>query len=101
MKAVGLDEQELAGLAPLIFLKRGSSGSTIFKNGAKLADVPARAAPQVLDTTGAGDNYAAGVLWALNHGQNEVEAAKLGSQLGRAIVGKFGASLPLDFRLEK
>lgn len=101
MKALGLDENGLAKLAPLIYLKKGASGSTIFKNGEKLADISTSSASRVVDTTGAGDNYAAGVLWALNHGKDEKEAAKIGSQLGAAVVSKFGASLPNEFRMEK
>ncbi len=101
MEALGLDEEALAKLAPLVYLKRGAAGSTIFKDGSKFADVPVHPAKKVVDTTGAGDNYAAGVLWALNHGKSELEAAKIGSQLGSAAVGKFGAGLPNEFRLEK
>ncbi len=101
MKAIGMDETGLARMAPLVFLKRGGNGSTIFKDGEKFADVPAFTVEKVVDTTGAGDNYAAGVLWALAHGRDETEAARIGSQLGAAVVGKTGASLPLDFALKK
>ena len=100
MKAVGLDEAALAKLAPLVYLKKGATGSIVFSGGSKLADVPAHPAKKVVDTTGAGDNFAAGVLWGLAHGKDAAEAARIGAKLGAAAVSKFGASLPLDFRLE-
>ena len=99
MKALGLDEQALAKLAPLVFLKRGQNGSTIFSDGSKLADVPIHPAKKVVDTTGAGDNYAAGVIWGLCSGKDAISSAKIGSRLGAAAVEKYGASLPNDFRL--
>jgi len=99
MRALELEESGLAKLAPLVFLKKGASGSAVFRNGEKLADVATSPASRVVDTTGAGDNYAAGVLWALNHGKDEKEAARIGSLLGAAAVSKFGASLPNEFRL--
>ena len=100
MKAVGLDEAALAKLAPLVYLKRGANGSVVFSGGSKLADIPSHPAKKVVDTTGAGDNFAAGALWGLAHGKDALEAAKIGGQLGAAAVSKFGASLPVEFRLE-
>ncbi|HQT45104.1 MAG TPA: PfkB family carbohydrate kinase, partial [Candidatus Micrarchaeota archaeon] len=55
---------------------------------------------KLVDTTGAGDNFAAGVLWGLAHGKDAAASAKIGAKLGAAAVTKFGASLPIDFRLE-
>ena len=100
LKAIGLDEATLPALAPLIFLKEGAQGSVIFKDGKKLADVACKPALRVVDTTGAGDNFAAGVLWGLEHGRDPAGAARIGAQLGAAAVSKFGASLPNEFRLE-
>lgn len=100
MKAVGLDEDGVAMLAPLVFLKKGANGSIVFSAGAKLAEISAHPAKKLVDTTGAGDNFAAGVLWGLAHGKDAVASAKIGAKLGAAAVSKFGASLPLDFRLE-
>ena len=51
-------------------------------------------------TTGAGDAYAAGVLWGLSRDMTAASAARLGSRLGAAVVGKFGAGLPQNFKLE-
>jgi len=100
MASIGMDETTLPALAPLVYLKRGKKGSTVFKDGQKLADVPCKKAERVVDTTGAGDNFAAGVLWGLEHGKTPIEAARIGAQLGAAVVAKFGASLPNEFRLE-
>ncbi len=100
MKAVGTDEAGVAKLAPLVYLKKGADGSIVFSAGSKLAEIAAHPAKKLVDTTGAGDNFAAGVLWGLAHGKDEAAAGRIGAKLGAAAVSKFGASLPLDFRLE-
>jgi fructokinase len=92
MKAIGVNEKTICNLAPLVYLKKGKDGSAVFSSGSKLADIPPYPA-KVIDTTGAGDAYAAGVLWALNNTKSEIEAGVIGSKLAAAVISKFGAGL--------
>ena len=44
--------------------------------------------------TGAGDMYAAGVLYGICRGASPEQAARLGSQAASYVVGQMGARLP-------
>ena len=46
----------------------------------------------VVDTSGAGDSFMAGLICALSHGKTFFEAAKFGSLIGSLNVGKKGAT---------
>ncbi len=50
-----------------------------------------------VDTTGAGDMYAAGVLYGLTHGLSWQQAGRLGSHAAAKVVGQMGARLPRPF----
>lgn len=81
----------LAEDAPLVFMTLGADGSLIWDGGV-LTHVPGHRVP-VVDTTGAGDIYAAGVLYGLTHGLSAPEAAKLGSYASAIIVTQMGPRL--------
>jgi arabinose-5-phosphate isomerase len=53
--------------------------------------VPARAAKEVVDTTGAGDAFLGGLLAGLHHGLDLARAAQLGCACGAACVERLGA----------
>lgn len=46
----------------------------------------------VVDTSGAGDSFMAGLICALSHGKPVFEAARFGSLIGSLNVGKKGAT---------
>lgn len=50
-----------------------------------------------VDTTGAGDLFAAGVIYGLTHGHTLEESAILGNYCGSKIVAQLGARLPKRF----
>ncbi len=87
-------EAKLAAFKPaaLVFLKMGRKGSALFHRGKKTG-IPALSA-KVLDTTGAGDAYAAGVLYGLSRGYSPVSSGKIGGMLATEVVKKFGAGVP-------
>jgi sugar/nucleoside kinase (ribokinase family) len=54
-----------------------------------------------VDTTGAGDMYAAGVLYGLTHGMSWKQAGRLGSHAAARIVGQMGARLERKFTADE
>ncbi len=91
--AIGFSQDDVASLAPLVFLKKGKNGSLVFKGSRMLLSMPAQQVKKVADTTGAGDAYAAGALWALSNGRDEKEAALAGSRLAARIIQRVGNEL--------
>ncbi|MFH1306949.1 MAG: adenosine kinase [Candidatus Micrarchaeota archaeon] len=91
MKAVEENEEGVGKLANIVFLKKGKNGSKVFVRGKEIGNVAAIKVENVVDTTGAGDAYAGGVLWALLNGKNEVEAAKIGNEIAARVIQKIGS----------
>lgn len=75
----------LGELAPTVVVKVGAAGSLVWESGAIAARAPGVAA-RVMDTTGAGDSFAAGYLYAKLTGGGAEEAASLGNRVAAAIV---------------
>jgi hypothetical protein len=95
------DDEAALGLAEetgIVCLKRGIKGSTIFSNGERFS-IPCYSV-KVVDTTGAGDFYAAGVLFGLSRGQSAEAAGHHGAKLAAKTVETFGATLPRPCRRE-
>ena len=77
---------------PLVALTLGSRGCLLFQAGVA-RHVPATQADEV-DPTGAGDTFAAGLLFALARGDDPVDAARLGARCAARIVeGQGGENL--------
>jgi sugar/nucleoside kinase (ribokinase family) len=53
--------------------------------------VPAEPVERVVDTTGAGDLYAAGFLYGLTHGADPVECGRLGGVAAAEVISHVGA----------
>jgi adenosine kinase len=66
----GKSEEELISSAPLTVVTRGEEGSTIYddENGSERLDIPAAPIEEVVDPTGAGDAYIAGLIFGLARG---------------------------------
>ncbi len=81
----------------LAALTRGAGGSVLL-NGDDEVAVHAEVHGEVVDTTGAGDLYAAGVLYGLTHGYDLEQCGHLGSKLAGHIITQMGARSqePLD-----
>ncbi|MHB8458079.1 MAG: adenosine kinase, partial [Acidimicrobiales bacterium] len=74
----------------LILVTRGPAGSIACSAEVTL-EVAAARAQSVVDTTGAGDLFAAGVLYGLTHGREVAGALGLGSRVASEIIGNVGA----------
>lgn len=68
----------------------GAKGSIVVSRDARVA-VPAEPVDEVIDTTGAGDLYAAGFLHGLTHGRSLVDCARLGSIAASEVISHVGA----------
>ena len=53
---------------------------------------------QVLDTTGAGDLFAAGLLFGLTHGLDPVESTRLGGLCAAEVISHTGARPEADLK---
>lgn len=74
----------------VVCLKRGNKGSTVFARNGEFS-VPAYST-KVVDTTGAGDFYASGVLFGLSQGKSADEVGQMGAKLAGKVVEHFGAT---------
>ena len=80
---------ELAALHPLVVVTLGGEGSLLATSGG-VVHVPAAPA-EVVDVTGAGDAYAAGLLAALIGGATDAEAGAAATALAALAVTRVGA----------
>jgi len=89
----GLDA--LSACAPLAAVKLGQHGAYL-KNGAWSCHVPARFVEDAVDTTGAGDLWAAGFLYGYLQGYRLEDSGRAGAVLGAEAVRHVGAHLPVE-----
>ncbi len=83
----------------LAVVKLGEKGS-ILKFGDKVFEVPAHSV-KVVNTNGAGDMYAAGILFGLTNGLETEEAARLASYASAQVVASPGARYEGKIRYEE
>ena len=73
-----------------VILKMGAEGSSILRAGMAEVLVPGYRV-DVVDTTGCGDAYDAGLIWALASGWDLLEAARLASACGSLVATGLGS----------
>ena len=78
------------GHCEIAALTRGPKGSVILDHE-EAHEVPAAAVGKVVDTTGAGDLYAAGVLYGLTQGFALPECARIGGIAAAEVIQHYGA----------
>lgn len=71
-------------------VKTGSQGC-IVKTADSCCRIPAYPDANCIDTTGAGDTFAAGFLWALSEGYSPTECARFGNAAASCSVEAYGA----------
>lgn len=81
----GLDGDAVARRAGVVIVTQGDRGSLI-RRGADVTEIPAVAAERVVDPTGAGDAYRAGLLCGMARGAPLEHAARIGTLLGSLQV---------------
>ncbi|MDO4165305.1 MAG: adenosine kinase [Bacteroides sp.] len=93
----GKDPEEalaaIAKMCSIAIVKMRAKGAMIRK-GSDVIHVEAADVPKVLDTTGAGDYFAAGFLYGLTCGYSLEKCGRIGSLLSGEVIQVIGASLP-------
>jgi sugar/nucleoside kinase (ribokinase family) len=79
------------GDSKLAALTRSEKGSVILRAGDTPIVTPAAPVSAVIDTTGAGDLYAAGFLHGFTHGKPLPECARLGGIAAAEVISHVGA----------
>jgi sugar/nucleoside kinase (ribokinase family) len=84
-----------ADAAPVVVITRSEKGSIVLAGGERHV-VPAEPIDRVVDTTGAGDLFAAGFLAGFADGRPLAECARLGGIAAAEIISHYGARPQLD-----
>ena len=79
----------MRGRANIAAVTRGEQGSTILA-GDQIHQITASPVGHVLDTTGAGDQYAAGFLFGLARGRSFADCGRLGSLAAAEVISHYG-----------
>jgi sugar/nucleoside kinase (ribokinase family) len=94
--------QHVRGHCEVAVLTRSEKGSVILR-GDELHIVDAAPVSRVVDTTGAGDLYAAGFLYGFTHGRELAECGRIGAIAAAEVISHFGArpETPLRSLIER
>jgi len=84
---------ELGHLCEVAVVKMGKRGSAILCQGERTF-VGSMPVENVIDTTGAGDFYAAGVMYGILNGWDMARCANLGTLLAGHVIQVIGTTLP-------
>ncbi len=87
----------LSALVPLAVVTRSEKGAIVV-NGAARAEVPVTPAARVLDTTGAGDLFAAGFLTGYTQGRDLKDSAVMGTIAAAEVIEHYGARPEADLK---
>ncbi|HVF83111.1 MAG TPA: adenosine kinase [Sphingomicrobium sp.] len=88
---------ELAPKVPTLVITRGPAGALAYEDGVR-TDVPAVPVEKVIDTTGAGDLFAAGFLAARCKGHGVERQLMTGGIAAAEIISHFGARPVADLK---
>lgn len=78
----------------MMILTRGSQGSNVYQPGSN-TELPAVSPRAVVDPTGAGDAFVAGLLVGLCRGADPVQAAKIGACTASFVLEQWGCQTSL------
>lgn len=89
--------ERLRSAKVLAVMTRGSKGAVVF-DGQTTAAVDAAPVAKVVDTTGAGDLFAAGFLYGYTHGRSLLSCARIGAMAAAEIISHMGARPDVPLR---
>jgi sugar/nucleoside kinase (ribokinase family) len=87
----------IKGKLPIAVVTRSEKGAVVLA-GDEVISVPAAPVSQVVDTTGAGDLFAAGFLYGLSQGRPLDVCAKLGAIAAAEVISHYGARPEADLK---
>ena len=85
----GWSVEEIAGQVDALIVTRGGSGSTLYVEGKRM-DIPSVTPEAILDPTGCGDAYRAGLLFGITRGLSWEDTGRLASVLGAEKIAHRG-----------
>jgi adenosine kinase len=85
----GWSEREIAGKVAALIVTRGGDGSVIYADGREIA-IPAAKPKAIVDPTGCGDAYRAGLIHGLLHGLPWEKTGRVASLLGAIKIAARG-----------
>ncbi len=85
----------IAAKVPLLVCTRGEHGAIAVQDGVR-TDVPAEPVTRLVDTTGAGDLFAAGVFAGLAQGRPMADCLTMGAVCAAEIISHYGARPEAD-----
>ncbi len=88
---------QLAPQVPVLVVTRGPEGAVALRSGER-AEVPAEPIAKVVDTTGAGDLFAAGFLHGHVNGRPLGECLTMGAICAAEIISHYGARPEADLK---
>ena len=89
--------QAVRGRCEIAVLTRSEKGSVV-ASPAEVHVIDAEPGVQVVDTTGAGDAYAAGFLYAYTQGRDLATCGRLGGSMAAEVISHYGARPLADVR---
>ena len=94
----GWSLQEIAEQVDALIVTRGGNGSIIYAEGREI-EIPAVKPADILDPTGCGDAYRAGLVYGISHGWSWEDTGRLASLIGARKIAHRGTqnhALSLD-----
>ena len=91
--------EEIARDVKALVCTMGAKGSVIFSNGQR-HEIPIVEAEKVVDPTGCGDAYRAGLLYGISHGWDWPSTGRLSAVLGTVKIAQRGAQNHAPARAE-
>ncbi|MGR9090900.1 MAG: carbohydrate kinase family protein [Gammaproteobacteria bacterium] len=85
----GMSAEEIARHVDALIVTRGGEGSTIFRDGSTI-DIPRAAVRAIVDPTGCGDAYRAGLLYGLMNDLDWEETGRIASLCGAIKIENAG-----------
>jgi adenosine kinase len=85
----GKTVEQIAGMIEAVVVTRGAEGSSVFTGGKRIDVAPVKP-DAVVDPTGCGDAYRAGLLYAMARGWGWEKSARLASLMGSVKIAHRG-----------
>lgn len=89
-RTTGIAEDALVAMAPITVMTRGHEGSRIYVKGQAPLEIPVAKVEKVVDPTGAGDAYLAGLAYGFAKGLPLDVAGRLGALVAAYAIEKRG-----------